>query len=195
MNIALFGTSADPPTIGHLEILRWIADRFDRGVVWAADNPFKGQQTPLEHRTQMLRLLVEELQLPQVQVQPDLSHPRTLITVERAQQRYPEAKLTLVVGGDVARQLPQWFRVEELLQKVNLLVVPRSGYSVTDLELQRLRQLGATVAIAPISVPGVSSTAYRECHDGDGIPQVVQAYIDREQLYQCDARAEKQPAY
>lgn len=195
MKIALFGTSADPPTTGHLEILRWLASQFDEVAVWAADNPFKSQQTPLAHRMRMLQLLVEELHNSKVQVQPEFSHPRTLMTVERAQHRYPGAELTLVVGFDVARQLPKWFRVEELLQKVKVLVVPRSGYCLSEDDLMRLRQLGTEIAIAPISVPGVSSTAYREHHNFDGVTHSVQAYIDREQLYRCDARTEKQPVY
>ncbi len=193
--IALFGTSADPPTIGHLEILRWLADRFDQVAVWAADNPFKSDQTDLSHRTRMLQLLARDLGCPTVRVYPSLSHSRTLITVERAKQRFPDAEFTLVVGFDVAQQLPKWFRVEELLQQVNVLVMPRSGYSFAQEDLERLRKFGTEVAIAPITVPGVSSTAYREHHDLNGVPRSVQAYIDREQLYGCDARTEKQPVH
>ena len=44
--IALFGTSADPPSIAHREILRWLCDRYDWVAVWASDNPMKPQQTP-----------------------------------------------------------------------------------------------------------------------------------------------------
>jgi nicotinate-nucleotide adenylyltransferase len=193
--IALFGTSADPPTIGHLEILRWLSHRFDQVAVWAADNPFKSGQTDLNHRTTMLQLLVEELGNPNVQVYPALSHPRTLMTVERAKQYFPQAEFTLVVGFDVAQQLPKWFRVEELLRQVHLLVMPRSGYALAGSDLDRLRELGAEVAIAPVTVPGVSSTAYRERHNLDGVTHSVQAYIDREQLYGCDARTEKQPVH
>lgn len=34
MDIALFGTSADPPTIGHQGILQWLSGRYDVVVVW-----------------------------------------------------------------------------------------------------------------------------------------------------------------
>jgi cytidyltransferase-like protein len=59
--IALFGTSADPPTSGHQAILNWLSQHYDLVAVWASDNPFKSHQTPLEHRSRMLRLLIEEL--------------------------------------------------------------------------------------------------------------------------------------
>jgi Cytidylyltransferase-like len=53
IHTALFGTSADPPTLGHQAILEWLATQFDEVAVWAADNPFKVQQTPLYHRQTM----------------------------------------------------------------------------------------------------------------------------------------------
>ena len=195
MNVALFGTSADPPTTGHLEILRWLSEQFDQVAVWAADNPFKSHQTPLEHRTAMLQLLIHDLACPNVRVHPELSHLRTLITIERAQERWQGAELTLVVGSDAARQLPKWFRAAELLQLVKVLVVPRSGYDFQPHDFERLRELGAEVAIAPISVPAVSSTAYREHRDLGGVTHSIQAYIDREQLYKCHAHKEEQPVH
>lgn len=195
MKVALFGTSADPPTTAHLEILRWLSEQFDHVAVWAADNPFKSQQTPLNDRTAMLQLLVKELSCPGVQVYPDLSYPRTLITVERAQQQWQGAEFTLVLGFDAAQQLPKWFRVAELLQQVKVLVVPRTGYRFQPEDLDRLRELGAAVSIAPLTVPDVSSTAYREHRDVRGVLPSIQAYIDREQLYRCHAHPEKQPVH
>ncbi|MCS6815631.1 MAG: adenylyltransferase/cytidyltransferase family protein, partial [Cyanobacteria bacterium] len=54
MDIALFGTSADPPTVGHQAILLWLLEHFDYVAVWAADNPFKSHQASLHHRLAML---------------------------------------------------------------------------------------------------------------------------------------------
>jgi nicotinate-nucleotide adenylyltransferase len=105
--------------------------------------------------------------------------------------RWVDAELTLVVGADLAGQLPRWFRAEELLQKVNLLVVPRPGYPVATEDLDRLSQLGAAVTIADLAPPAVSSTQYREQGNPDSITPVIQAYIDREQLYGCHAYAEQ----
>jgi nicotinate-nucleotide adenylyltransferase len=195
--IALFGTSADPPTTGHLTILRWLSQHFDDVAVWASDNPFKLHQTALEHRTAMLQLLVHELDLPKqnMQVYPELSSPRSLITVERSQQRWSDAEFTLIIGADLVNQLPTWFRVEELLKQVKLLVVPRPGYSLTSQDLNRLRQMGANVTIADLRAPDVSSTAYREQGETESVTPPIQDYIDREQLYGCHARREKSPIH
>ncbi|MDE5114158.1 MAG: adenylyltransferase/cytidyltransferase family protein, partial [Trichodesmium sp. St15_bin1_1] len=52
--IALFGTSADPPTVGHKMIIEWLSQNFDKAVVWVSDNPFKYHETSLEQRAIML---------------------------------------------------------------------------------------------------------------------------------------------
>ncbi len=197
LKVALFGTSADPPTRGHLAILCWLSQHFDQVAVWASDNPFKSHQTALDHRTEMLRLLISDLDLPHpnIQVYPELSNSRTVITVERAQERWQSAEFTLVVGSDLVRQLPKWFRAKDLLDQVKLLVVPRPGYSISDSELDLLRQMGVDVTIADLNAPNVSSTAYREQGETEGVTSPIQAYIDREQLYRCHARREKLPTY
>lgn len=197
LNIALFGTSADPPTIGHQTILRWLSDHFDWVAVWAADNPFKGHQTPLAHRMTMLGLLIDELHLPRqnLHLHPELSQSRTIHTLEIAKVWWQEANFTFIIGADLVPQLPNWYRIEELLQNVNLLVVPRPGYPLRENALEVLRQRGATVAIADLTAPNTSSTAVREHGENTGLTPPIEAYIHREHLYLCqDVPKEKQPA-
>ncbi|MBD2102852.1 nicotinate-nucleotide adenylyltransferase [Leptolyngbya sp. FACHB-261] len=183
--IALFGTSADPPTIAHGEIVAWLADHFDRVAVWASDNPFKQHQTYLRHRLHMLELLLSDLQRSNVQLEPDLGHPRALITVQRARERWPDAHLTLVIGSDLVAQLPRWYCVEELLMRVQLLIVPRPGYQLRAADLAAVQALGGQYWIAELTGLPVSSTAYREGDREAGVSAPVQAYIEQEQLYSC----------
>ncbi|HEY9876037.1 MAG TPA: nicotinate-nucleotide adenylyltransferase [Candidatus Obscuribacterales bacterium] len=193
VKIALFGTSADPPTSGHQAIINWLSYHYDWVAVWASDNPFKSHQTPLEHRSTMLRLLIEEIDPPRhnIGLYPELSSRRTLETVEKAKAVWHEAELTLVIGADIVPQLPRWYRVEDLLQQVQLLVVPRPGYSIDEAGLETLRQLGAMIAIADLTAPSVSSTAYRKNGDTQALTPTVEAYIHREQLYECQHAAQK----
>jgi nicotinate-nucleotide adenylyltransferase len=193
--IALFGTSADPPTIGHQAILAWLSYRFDGVAVWASDNPFKAHQTPLAHRMAMLKLLIDDLQRsrPTVQLCPDLSQPRTIHTLAIAKRRWSDAQFTLVVGSDLIIQMPTWYQIEDLLQEVNLLVVPRPGYPLSEVALEPLRQRGAKAAIADLMGPDTSSTAYRTHKETDGLTSSIQDYIHREHLYECeDASPKKQ---
>ena len=184
--IALFGTSADPPTRGHQEILMWLADRFDRVAVWAADNPLKSGQTPLEHRSAMLRLLIEELAVSRKNLgfYPEISHPRTIETLEKSQKMWPNDSFTLTIGSDLIGQLFQWYRAEELLKQVDILVVPRSGYHLDNGKLEMIRQRGTCVSIAEnLQVPAVSSTEYRETGKNAVTPPIIEAYIQSKNLY------------
>lgn len=185
LNIALFGTSADPPTAGHQAIIRWLSQHYDWVAVWASNNPFKSHQTLLEHRVAMLRLLIDDIEpyRNNIGLYPELSSPRTLETVEKARSRWPEAVLTLVIGSDLVTQLPRWYRVEDLLRQVQLLVVPRPGSPLDDAGVEILRNMGAKVAIAYLEPPEVSSTAYREKGDTKALTPPVKDYIHREQLY------------
>jgi nicotinate-nucleotide adenylyltransferase len=186
--IALFGTSADPPTAGHQAILAGLAQQFDEVAVWASDNPFKSHQTPLDHRQQMLQILIDEMSQENVHLYAELSHSRALITVDRARRRWANAELTLVIGADLVPQLPRWYQIETLLQQVKLWVIPRPGYELSEADLQPLQQMGGRVAIAPLTAPAVSSTTYREHCDPTQITPSIQRYIHQEHLYQCQPK-------
>ncbi len=192
--IALFGTSADPPTAGHETIVRWLSQNFDKVVVWASNNPFKSHQTSLEQRSTMLSILIENIDSNQnnISLHQELSSRRTLETVELASKKWDDAEFTLVVGSDLVKQLPSWYQIEELLQKVELLIVPRKGITTEEENLQKLRELSTGVKIASLEVPNVSSSAYREQGDEMTITPPIKDYIYRHKLYQWqEATTEK----
>ena len=192
VKIALFGTSADPPTAAHQAILGWLSHHYEQVVVWASDNPFKSHQTTLEQRSQMLKLLIEEIDSPyqNLGVYPNLSSPRTLETVAKVRHKWGmEPQLTLVVGSDLLSQMPQWYQIEQLLKQVGLQVVPRPGYVIKEQDLEQLKKLGAEIAIADVQVPAVSSTAYREKGNTEVLTAPVENYIQQEQLYECQNQA------
>jgi nicotinate-nucleotide adenylyltransferase len=183
--IALFGTSADPPTAAHQAIISWLGDNYDRVLVWASDNPFKSHQTNLQQREAMLRLLIEDIkpQKTNIKVYPELSHTRTWETVQQVRKTWQTAALTLVIGSDLIQQLPRWYLAAELFEQVNLSIVPRAGNPIEATALGKLEEMGAKIAIAPEFTPNVSSTAYREEKDPETLTDTVKDYIDREQLY------------
>jgi nicotinate-nucleotide adenylyltransferase len=192
MQVALFGTSADPPTIAHQEIISWLASQFDRVAVWAADNPFKTHGASLAQRSQMLELLIAEID-PSIShracVYPELSSRRTFETLINAKKTWENADFVLVVGADLIEQLPQWYRAAELLAQVKLLIVPRIGNEIAPSSLERLEELGTQLAIAPLSTPVISSTIVRtnrSAHNESiqGLTPAVSAYIQQQGLYE-----------
>lgn len=184
--IALFGTSADPPTAGHQKIIKWLSQHYDWVAVWAADNPFKEQQTPLPHRAAMLNLLITDIQAPlgNISLEQELSSWRTLETLEKAKLRWGnDVEYTLVIGSDLVSQLPRWYHIEDLLKQVKLLVIPRPGYVIDNISLEKIRELGGKIAIASLTGLDVSSTAFREQKDHQTLTPPVIDYIYREKLY------------
>ena len=212
MNIALFGTSADPPTTAHRTILIWLAQHFEQVAVWASDNPFKnhhstggGHAVSLNHRQTMLKLLVEDLQptYANVQIWEDLSDRRSLISLQRAQQRWGTApEYGLIIGSDLIEQIPRWYEVKQLLKQVTLVIFARPGYPLTSDSLglieslggryrlvteDRLTEINQIPKMSPLT-PSVSSTHFRQTKDHTIIPKVVQTYIDQQKLYAQNPR-------
>ncbi|NES70915.1 MAG: nicotinate-nucleotide adenylyltransferase [Okeania sp. SIO2D1] len=189
--IALFGTSADPPTTGHKTILQWLAKRYDLVAVWAADNPFKAKQTSLEHRAGMLAVLIDSLTTAQqnITLSQDLSDRRTIETVKKARKLWgTSTEFTLVMGSDLLKQISKWYCIDHLLKEVQLLIVPRPGYPIEKVHLEELASLGGRWEIAEFQTPSVSSTAYRQGKKREAIAQPVEDYILRKQLYACQDR-------
>jgi nicotinate-nucleotide adenylyltransferase len=190
VQIALFGTSADPPTIGHGAILQYLTQHYDHAAIWAAENPFKPQQTPLAQRHHMLQLLIDNplsgerpLSPEALRVYPELSHTRTWHSLEAARQIWPTAEFTLVVGTDLIQQITQWYRAIDLLQAVKLLVIPRQGYDLQTADLAPIHALGTPMTIAQITPPKAASSEYRQQGQQSLTTPSIQAYIEREQLY------------
>ena len=199
MQVALFGTSADPPTIAHQEIISWLATQFveadsppqHRVAIWAADNPFKTHGASLAQRSQMLELLISEIK-PSIshyaQVYPNLSSQRTIESLITAKEIWKDADFVLVVGADLLAQLPKWYRVKELLAQVKLLIVPRTGNEIAQNSLEIITDLGAQISIAPLSTPAISSTIVRSNHSTSasiqGLTPAVARYIQEQRLYE-----------
>ena len=191
--IALFGTSADPPTVGHQTILRWLSQHYDRVVVWASDNPFKQHQTPLSDRSEMLRLTISDINSSNnINLHPELSDRYTLITVNKARANWgDEAEYSLIIGSDILPQIDSWYRSEDLLKLVKVLIVPRSGYRIKERDLASLKKAGGEFAIATLNAPRVSSSTYRLQKDRSLITNSVRDYIWQKNLYNSVVEANK----
>lgn len=169
--VALFGTSADPPTIGHLSALEALARRYPAVVTWASDNPLKQHGVPLEQRAQLLAQLVSALGHPRVHWHQELSSPWAIETLARARQHWPHAGLVLVVGSDLLAQIPRWRAAEQLLPHLRLAVIPRQGWPLAAADLERLRGQGAEVEVLPLALAASASSRIR--HLGAEAPEAL----------------------
>jgi nicotinate-nucleotide adenylyltransferase len=185
--IALFGTSADPPTLGHQALLEGLLPHFSRVATWASDNPMKQHGAPLPERARLLATLVAALDDPRLELAQDLSSPWAITTLERAGRRWPEAELVFVVGSDLAGQIPQWKAGGEVLRRCRLAIVPRRGWPLSPAQLERLTQLGGRVDALPLEIPATASSSVREQPHRDQVPAAVWPVLLEHNLYGLDA--------
>lgn len=184
MRIALLGGSFDPPHVGHGMVVAYLllqkSDVIDQ--IWALpcwDHAEKSDLAPFPHRFQMTELAFQPFG-DRVDVHDAEAHYRTRYTrdlVASLKRDYPAADFSLVVGADVAAQIPTWENSEGLLEMANLIVVSRCGYANPDGD-------------DGIDWPAVSSTDIRHYLDGGLenkvrtlVPPAVLRYIRREGLY------------
>jgi len=160
--IALFGTSADPPTEGHRVLLQGLLSLYPRVATWASDNPQKHHGAPLALRAELLGALVAALHDPRLSLEQELSSPWAIETLERAARRWPGEPLVFVVGSDLVAQIPRWREASRLLGGCRLAIAPRGGWPVRSEELEALRRLGARLEVLDLQVPATASSRVRQ---------------------------------
>ena len=184
-NIALFGTSADPPTLGHQKIIYWLSKYYDLVSVWTSNNPSKQHQVSLKVRSKMLGLLIEELNhsVSNVIFSPTISDRKTYNTIFKAQAIWVDAQFTFIVGSDVIKQISKWYQIDKILRQVKILIIPRIGYELTSYDLENLNALGAQYDIATLLIPEISSSQYRETKNSKLLTPSIQKYLEQNKFY------------
>ncbi|MEB3322411.1 MAG: nicotinate-nucleotide adenylyltransferase [Synechococcaceae cyanobacterium] len=181
--VALFGTSADPPTRGHRALLEGLLKLYPRVATWASDNPLKHHEAPLEVRTALLAALVEAIGDPRLRLEQELSSPWAIETLRRAAARWPGEDLVFVVGSDLAGQIPRWRQAGEVLRACRLGIAPRAGWPLRPFELDQLRRLGGRVEVLPLEIPASASSRIRERPDPALVPKELWPALLQHNLY------------
>lgn len=142
--IALFGGTFDPVHLGHIHLATLAKEALDLDEVRFLPcriSPHKVGSQPAsgEDRWEMLRLAIEDLPWAVVddfelhQSGPSYSYQ----TAEAMADRFPDARLFWIMGGDQWESLPRWKNPECLAELVEFVVLargqpiePRAGYQL-----------------------------------------------------------------
>jgi len=182
-SIALFGTSADPPTLGHEALLSELIKIFPKVITWASDNPEKKHHIPLLKRTQLLRILVKKISNPKLELVQELSSPRTIHTLTKAFQLWPEASFSFVIGSDLAIQVPKWLNARSILNKTKIAIAMRDGWPISDKQLEEIKKLGGKIELLPFKIPESSSSKFRKSPQEFLVPEEIIPLLLAENLY------------
>ena len=181
--IALFGTSADPPTLGHEALLIELTKIFPKVITWASDNPDKKHHIPLLKRTQLLRMLVKKISHPKLELVQELSSPRTIHTLKKAFQLWPKESFSFVIGSDLIPQVPTWLNAKSILNKATIAIAMRDGWPIRDKQLEEIKKLGGEIDLLPFNIPKSSSSKFRERPQEVLVPQELIPLLLEENLY------------
>lgn len=187
--VGILGGTFNPPHIGHLMIADQVRDQLDLEKIWflpSANPPHaKGKTTiEAEHRVEMVKRAIKgndlfEIQLAEIQ-RGGKSY--TVDTIKQLTEDYPEFDFYFIIGGDMVEDLPNWYKIDELMEKIQFVAVNRPGYSIE-----------SPYPVIWVDTPEVkiSSTTIREkqeqgCSIRYLVPERVKQYIEEKGLYKDD---------
>jgi nicotinate-nucleotide adenylyltransferase len=199
-NIGLFGGTFDPPHLGHLILAGEALDQLALSrLLWVLTPtpPHKLEQeiTPLEHRFAMVQLALKDW--PQFQfstVEIDRPGPHYMLdTVNIIRDQFPDADVTLLIGGDSLRELPTWHRPRDLALACRYFGVMRRPRDEIDLGTLENEIPGITKNVHFVDAPLLeiaSSDIRQRAARGRAFRHYLQPavyeYIIEKSLYKAD---------
>jgi len=182
LRIGIFGGTFDPIHTTHVAIGR--AALKHKGLdevlfVVAAAPPHKGTEdiTDANLRYAMVEAaLADEPGLRPCDLELHREGPSyTADTVKALREQYPDAEFLLIVGEDSLVDLPNWYKTQDILDEVRLLVLPRPGTQqpISD-------ALEGHYEMLPFEESKLSSTDVRNrLIAGGGVADVLPAGVQR----------------
>ena len=185
MKIAIFGGTFDPIHNAHLAVAREAAEKrhLDRILmIPAGQPPHKNNlaRTPFEDRYRMVQLACDgDARLEPSRLEEADRKSYSINTIERIPLAHGDT-LHFIIGADAFAEIATWRRWQDVLHKVDFIVVSRPGHDYAIPAGARVHRLD-TMQLQ------TSSTAIREQlaqgQRPEGLPDRVWQYIQSHQLY------------
>ncbi len=109
----------------------------------------------------------------------EFSLPRpsyTSVTLAHLQEKHPDKKFSIVMGGDSFQNLSNWKNSDYIIQHFPLLIYNRPGFDITPIP-------GANVQVLDAPLLQISATAIRQLvREGKSIRYLVPESVEKEIL-------------
>ena len=181
---ALFGTSADPPTIGHKRILEELSKIYTCIITYASDNPKKKHKENIYFRKLLLETLIKDINNPKIIFNQKLSSPWAIKSIEECKKIYSFKQLDFVIGSDLINDIFSWKNFDKIIHEVNLLIIQREGYSIESNTLKMLETKKVIFEISSLNIPDISSSMVRLNKNYSNLPESLIDIVKRNNLYE-----------
>jgi len=199
MRIGIFGGTFDPIHVGHLILAEHCREEAGLDEVWFLPSyrpPHKSDRevSRFEQRVEMVQLATTGQPAFRVEaIEKELPPPSyTSETLAELRRRYPDNDFALILGGDSMLDLPRWHEPKRVLERAELLIVPRPGIDLWTRE-QLAEAVGVPVSavrvrFVPCPLIDISSRELRKLvSEGKTIrfmvPRAVEEYVRERGLY------------
>ncbi|MBS4750784.1 nicotinate-nucleotide adenylyltransferase [Carnobacteriaceae bacterium zg-ZUI78] len=186
LKIGILGGTFNPIHVGHLMIAEQVRDFFslDRFLFMpSATPPHKKEKKTIDsvHRQEMVRLAIQNhpcFDLETYEIENGGVN-YTYNTIQALKEKYPNAIFYFVIGADMVEDLPNWYRIDDLVQEVHFIGINRVSASL---------ETPYPISILKLPFIEISSTMIRKHVNMKKsityyVPESVENYIMKHKLY------------
>ena len=183
-SIALFGTSADPPTIGHKKILDELSKVYDFTISYVSNNPQKKHIEDISIRSHLLKTLINDLDNPKILFNQKISSQWAVESIKKCKEIYKLKNLDFVIGSDLIKDIFYWKNFDKIILEVSFFIILREGYPVESNTLKMLETYRVKFKISTIKTPNISSSKFRLNFNCSNLPSSLIDIVKRNNLYE-----------
>ena len=183
-SIALFGTSADPPTIGHKKILEELSKIYAFTISYVSNNPQKKHIEDISIRSHLLKTLIDDLDNPKILFNQKISSQWAVESIKKCKEIYKFNNLDFVIGSDLIKDIFYWKNFEKIILEVSFFIILREGYPVESNTLKMLETHRVKFKISTIKTPNISSSKFRLNFNCSNLPSSLIDIVKRNNLYE-----------
>ncbi len=183
-SIAIFGTSADPPTIGHKKILEELSKIYAYTISYVSNNPNKNHKEDISIRSHLLKTLVEDLENSKILFNQSVSSQWAIESIKKCKRIYKFDNLDFVIGSDLIQDIFNWKSFNKIIEEVSFLVILREGYPIESNTLKMLETYKVKFKISNIKIPKISSSKLRSNFNYSNLPTSLIDIVKQNNLYE-----------
>ena len=181
--IALFGTSADPPTIGHKKIIEELSKIYSYIITYASNNPKKIHRENIYYRSLLLKTLIEDINSPKIIFNQKISSEWAIESIKRCKKIYDLKQIDFVIGSDLVMDIFSWKNFDKIFQEVKLLIIKREGYPIESKTIKILENYKVIFEISSLNIPNISSSMVKLNNNFSDLPKSLKDIVKKNNLY------------